>query len=131
MDEKNVNEILSEYSEVSLKHYKQIKRYIFLTWIYLLVATGIFAFGLLTITNANYDLAETIQKRSPVLDYLQCHNELEDSKSLAQTDLLLSYMDARDDPTPATNLRLSQTTLKYEKAVEKLINPDSCRDFPE
>jgi len=126
----DVEKILSEYSSISLKHYKQIKRYIFYTWIYLILVSGIFAFGLMNVSESNHDLAEIINKRSPVLDYLRCHDDLEDNKSIAQTELLLSYIDSRDNPSEASQIKLAEVRLTYEKAAKALENPDSCPDFP-
>jgi|JI9StandDraft_1071089.scaffolds.fasta_scaffold69702_4 hypothetical protein len=126
----DIQEALDRQSVEAIRRHKEIKKYMFLTLGYMLMISAIFIYCLFIMANANHDLSETIERRSPVLECLRCHDDLEDKKSQAQTELLLSFINDRDNPSEATQINFDEAVLNYDIASKKLLNPDSCPDFP-
>ncbi len=126
----DIEEALETQSEQARRRQNEIKRLIFFSWIYMILVSAIFSFALFNMSNTNSELSEVLNRRSPVLEYLRCHDDLEDEKSQAQTELLLSFINNRDNPSEATQINFDEAVLNYDIASKKLLNPNSCPDFP-
>jgi hypothetical protein len=112
----DIDEALEMQSNQARQRQNEIKRLIFLSWAYMIIVSAIFTFALYNMSSTNSDLAEVINRRSPVLEYLRCHDDLEDKKSQAQTELLLTFINDRDNPSEATQINFDEAVLNYDIA---------------
>lgn len=67
---------------------------------------------------------------SPVLDYLQCHDNLQDNRNRTQTDYILSLIDGGDNPSTELVAKQLELRLKYEEAEMKLDKLEGCPTLP-
>jgi len=73
---------------------------------------------------------EIINRRSPVIDYLQCHDVLRDDRNKKQTDYIFALIDGGENPSIQMLNTQRELRLKYEEAEVKLQELSSCPDLP-
>lgn len=141
MDDQEVYTILKEQGQAATHRLHQVRVMIFITWIYMLVFSVLFIFSQLTLTHSNKDLAEVIERRSPVLEFLDCRANYEDKQiglnnqqTTLNRNLLVAFIEQNELGTKEAQVAFVTTKREYEiksaEIVKKLDEPSSCEDIP-
>lgn len=133
----DIEEALSQQSEAARRQQNEIKRYIFITWIYMVIVSLIFSFSIYSMGNSvetmsqtNKDLSAVLERRSPVLEYLKCRDDLESINAFNERAWLLSYVEAGPNVTAEEQNKIDLSRLNYDKSSKNLLNSQLCPDFP-
>jgi hypothetical protein len=138
MYDSEIYEIIEEQGKAAQQRQYQLRSMIVTTWIYMLVVTAVFCFVMINLSHNNNDLAdsnrdltEIIERRSPILDYLRCNDNLEHDNSVALRNYIFAYIDAKENPSELNVIKVSETKRIYDLTSENLLQEESCPDFPE
>lgn len=134
---KDLEQAFKEQSDSAVKRHNQIKKWFILSGIYIFILSLIFTGALLNIshsvnrvTNSNAELTQILERRSPILDYLQCHDNLEDTNSVALRAYIFAYIAEKDNPSDSNKIAAERARIKYEESNRKLRELSSCPKFP-
>lgn len=130
MTDDEIIQIIEQQGKIAADRQAQLKRIIIASFTFVVVITLIFSGIIYGQSRTITELSETINRRSPVLDYLQCHDNLQDNRNRAQTDYILSLIDGGDNPSTELVAKQLELRLKYEEAEVKLDKLEGCPTFP-
>jgi hypothetical protein len=126
MTEDELVKVLQEQGRLSTHRLHQIRKMIIGSFSFLAIMTLIFGLIIYDQSNTISSLSETISRKNPVLDYLKCHDDLEDKRNLEQTNYLLTLIDGGSNPSPEVVFKQNEARLKYEKAEINLQQLAQC-----
>ena len=135
MTQEEVEKIIVEQGQAATKRQTQLRKTLIGAFIYITVLASVFGIVMVNQANSVSNLSDTLNRRSPVLEYMRCHDRVDDARDGVQTRFLLALLDAGDNPTPEQRMELSELRRLYERAELKLSaasdpGKDVCPDFP-
>lgn len=141
MQDSEIYEILHEHSKVAQKRQFQLRTLILLISVYMFILTLVTCLVLVNLANdydenynkaveINKDLTEVLERRSPILEYLKCEDDLEHLNDIALRQFIFAQIDVAYEPTEENLLALSQARVNYNEINSNLLKAESCPDLP-
>lgn len=141
MEDTELYEIIKEQGEAARSRQAQLRKIMIIGYVWMFVLTIVTAVSLVSLSNdydqnynraveINKDLTEIIERRSPILEYLVCEDNLEHQNDAALREFIFAQIDTAYNPTEENLLRLSQSRANYAEINNKLLETTSCPDLP-
>lgn len=123
MTNEEVEHIIMQQGQAAASRQSQLLRLIIVAFSFVVAITLVFSVIVFLQSRTINDLSDVISNRSPVLDYLQCYNDLEVNNNIleayrnkTQTDYLLGLVDAGPEPSNEALVKVAQLRSAYAEA---------------
>ena len=125
MEYSEIRDLIDQQGVAARKRHDQVKRLIYGTWLYMIILTAVGAFSIGSLTNTNAELVEVIERRSPILEYLSCSNDLKIERDKSQTNYLIAWTDAASSDSVDPEI-LFKTRAEYYEADARQAKLEGC-----
>ena len=130
MTDDEIIKIIEQQATAAATRQRQLRKIIIASFTFVAVITIIFGAVIFDQSQTITELSQTINRRSPILDYLQCHDNLQDTRNKEQTYYIFTLIDGGENPSPEALLKQGEARLNYEEAELNLEELKGCNDFP-
>lgn len=131
MTDDEVIQIIEQQGAAAAQRQSQLRKIIVVSFSFVIAITLVFGAIIFDQSSTITDLSETINRRSPILDYLQCHDDLQDRRNELQTEYIFALVDGGENPSAEAVLKQREIRIKYEQSELNLQQLIGCPSFPE
>lgn len=105
MTDDEIIKIIEQQATAAATRQRQLRKIIIASFTFVAVITIIFGAVIFDQSQTITELSQTINRRSPILDYLQCHDNLQDTRNKEQTYYIFTLIDGGENPSPEALLK--------------------------